>query len=76
LVRLVLKSGARVKVDLEAMAGGRGAYVHRDRRCLEQAMARGGLERAFRQRVQHQELAEMEGVFTQLLENQLEGKGS
>jgi predicted RNA-binding protein YlxR (DUF448 family) len=51
LVRLVLDRAAippRVVVDRRANLAGRGAYLHRDQRCVERAIRRGALARAFR----------------------------
>ena len=39
-----------VSVDEGGRAPGRGAYVHRDRACVEAALARGALWRALRTR--------------------------
>jgi hypothetical protein len=45
LLRLVLVDG-RIRPDVGAVAPGRGAYVHRERACVEAAIARGTLARA------------------------------
>jgi predicted RNA-binding protein YlxR (DUF448 family) len=37
--------------DRDRRLGGRGAYIHPDRECLERAVRRGGLSRAFKTRV-------------------------
>jgi uncharacterized protein len=47
LVRLVVTS-AGVVPDLEGHAPGRGAYVHRDPRCLDALMGKDALARALR----------------------------
>jgi predicted RNA-binding protein YlxR (DUF448 family) len=50
-LRLALADGGRAVFDRERRLGGRGAYVHPDRACLERAIRRGGLARAFKARV-------------------------
>jgi uncharacterized protein len=45
LLRLALVDG-RVRPDVKAVAPGRGAYVHRQRACVEAAIARGALAKA------------------------------
>ncbi len=47
LVRLRIE-GARVVVDRDRNGGGRGAWLHDARSCLEQAIKRRALSRAFR----------------------------
>ncbi len=47
LVRLV-RADDGVALDLTGRAPGRGAYLHRDRACIEAAMAKGALARALR----------------------------
>ncbi|MCF8540880.1 MAG: YlxR family protein [Aurantimicrobium sp.] len=47
LVRLVVVEG-RVVVDLSSSAHGRGAWLHADRQCLEQATVRRAFARALR----------------------------
>ena len=51
LVRLVRRMPAGAAVDLTGKAPGRGAYVCRDRVCIEQAQKRRVLERAFSDRI-------------------------
>jgi predicted RNA-binding protein YlxR (DUF448 family) len=46
-VRLRIE-GACVVIDRERSGGGRGAWLHDDRACLEQAVRRRALQRAFR----------------------------
>jgi predicted RNA-binding protein YlxR (DUF448 family) len=41
-------SPPRVVVDTRARLAGRGAWLHRDERCVSQAIRRGNLARAFR----------------------------
>ena len=48
LVRLVRLGSGTVVVDASARAGGRGAYVCPESACVEQALIRGRLARAFR----------------------------
>ncbi|GAB2538837.1 YlxR family protein [Brachybacterium huguangmaarense] len=53
LVRLVREGSPTggapvVRVDARASAPGRGAWLHPDARCLDLAIARGGLARSFR----------------------------
>lgn len=50
LLRLVLDGQGRVKVDKKRTAPGRGAYVHPDRRCVQNMVDEHGLGRSFRQR--------------------------
>jgi predicted RNA-binding protein YlxR (DUF448 family) len=47
LVRLVAADGS-IRVDLRQVAPGRGAYLHRDRDCWEQAYRRRTLSRVLR----------------------------
>ncbi len=47
LVRLRIE-GERVVIDLDRKGGGRGAWLHATRSCLEQAIRRRALARAFR----------------------------
>lgn len=47
LVRLV-RADDGVALDLTGRAPGRGAYVHRDRACVEAATGKGALARALR----------------------------
>jgi predicted RNA-binding protein YlxR (DUF448 family) len=48
LVRIVRSVNGTLRVDPSGSAPGRGAYVHRDPRCVEEAFARDGLRRALR----------------------------
>jgi uncharacterized protein len=65
LVRVVA-AGDGVRVDRTGSAPGRGAYVHRDRACVEAAIARGALSRALRAGLNEQGAAtlraDLEGV--------------
>ena len=47
LVRLRIE-GERVVIDRDRKGGGRGAWLHDTRSCLEQAIKRRALARAFR----------------------------
>ena len=47
LVRLRIE-GERVVIDRDRRGGGRGAWLHAERSCLEQAIRRRALQRAFR----------------------------
>ena len=47
LVRLRIE-GERVVIDRDRKGGGRGAWLHADRSCLERAIKRRALARAFR----------------------------
>jgi predicted RNA-binding protein YlxR (DUF448 family) len=48
LLRLVRRADGGVRPDAAARLPGRGAWVHPRAACLEQAVRRGGLQRAFR----------------------------
>ncbi len=48
LLRIARAPAGGVGVDVSGRAPGRGAYVHRDRACMEAALARGALWRALR----------------------------
>jgi predicted RNA-binding protein YlxR (DUF448 family) len=49
-----------VRADVQgAAAPGRGAYVHRDRDCVEAALRKGALARALRMGLDQQELARL-----------------
>jgi predicted RNA-binding protein YlxR (DUF448 family) len=48
LLRIARSPQGHVTVDERGSAPGRGAYVHRNRTCLEAALARGALWRALR----------------------------
>jgi uncharacterized protein len=52
LLRLVRGADGGVRPDPEAKRPGRGAWVHPRAACLELAVRRGGLQRAFRGAVQ------------------------
>lgn len=48
LLRLVLGSDGLVRVDPSGAAAGRGAYVHREAACWDEALRRGSISRALR----------------------------
>jgi uncharacterized protein len=50
LLRLAVDPDGTVTVDASGRHPGRGAYVHRDRSCMEAALAHGALVRALRAR--------------------------
>jgi predicted RNA-binding protein YlxR (DUF448 family) len=58
LVR-VARAPDGVRPDLEAVAPGRGAYVHRDAGCIDVALRRGALARALRTGLDQQELVRL-----------------
>lgn len=47
LVRVVVREN-RLAIDLDRSAPGRGAYVHRNRTCIEQAVTRKAVTRSLR----------------------------
>jgi predicted RNA-binding protein YlxR (DUF448 family) len=51
LLRLSLGSDAVVRVDRNGSGGGRGAYVHRERTCVDEAVRRGAVARALRMKL-------------------------
>jgi hypothetical protein len=51
LLRWVAEASGRIKIDEDRAQSGRGAYVHRSRKCVEAAV-RGGFSRSFRRRTQ------------------------
>ncbi len=50
-MRIVKSKDGRVALDLAQRGEGRGAYVHRDAACIEDAIRRGGLARTLRARI-------------------------
>jgi uncharacterized protein len=51
LIRLVRGLDGTVRPDPTGRAAGRGAYLHRDQACIEQARRRHALERALKAQV-------------------------
>ncbi|HLA91919.1 MAG TPA: YlxR family protein [Actinomycetota bacterium] len=51
LLRVYRSPDGSVVVDPGGYAAGRGAYVHRDRACVDEALRRGGVGRALRTRL-------------------------
>jgi predicted RNA-binding protein YlxR (DUF448 family) len=61
LLRLAVVDGA-IAPDASGSAPGRGAYVHRDAACVERALGRGTLVRAFRRAGVHVEVGRLRDV--------------
>lgn len=59
LLRLVRAPDGMVRVDAQGSAPGRGAYVHRERSCVQAALARGALGKALRTGLGPQEAARL-----------------
>ena len=59
LIRLVRGPDGVVRADRSGRAPGRGAYLHADRACVEQARRRRALERALRAPVPAEVWAEL-----------------
>jgi predicted RNA-binding protein YlxR (DUF448 family) len=59
LVRLVRAADGTVHLDPPGLASGRGAYLHLNERCIEQARRRKALERALKARVPESLWAEL-----------------
>ena len=51
LVRCVADAAGRLLPDVKGRLPGRGAWLHRDRGCAEQAIKRGAFARSFRRRL-------------------------
>ncbi len=45
LIRVVKDTEGQIHIDITGRANGRGAYICRDKKCLEQAIKRKGLDR-------------------------------
>lgn len=58
LVRIA-RTPEGVRADVAGAAPGRGAYVHRDRDCVEAALRKGALARALRTGLDQDELARL-----------------
>lgn len=75
LVRLARSEG-RVCVDSRRRLGGRGAWIHRDPKCMDRALARrGSLSRAFRRDVGSIEPEAMETLRGAILGSMAQPKG-
>lgn len=64
MIRIVLAPDHSPHVDYLGRLPGRGAYVCPNMRCMEQAVQRGGLQRAFRRPVQTQADALMQQAWS------------
>jgi hypothetical protein len=66
LLRLVRDPAGGVAVDPEGVAPGRGAYLHRELGCLDEALRRGGLARALRAGVSADEVGRLRELMTRM----------
>ena len=48
LIRVVRDTEGQIHLDVTGRANGRGAYICRDKKCLEQAIKRKGLDRTLK----------------------------
>jgi hypothetical protein len=64
----VVRSGEGVRVDPLGRAPGRGAYVHREPRCVDVAVSRGALARALRVGLAKEELARLRSDIEEALQ--------
>ncbi len=48
LIRVVRDTDGQIHIDTTGRANGRGAYICRDKKCLEQAIKRKGLDRTLK----------------------------
>ncbi len=48
LIRVVKDTEGQIHIDITGRANGRGAYICRDKKCLEQAIKRKGLDRTLK----------------------------
>ncbi|MBE5925221.1 MAG: YlxR family protein [Lachnospiraceae bacterium] len=48
MIRVVKTKDNIIKLDLSGKENGRGAYIHKDKLCLEKAVKSKGLERSFK----------------------------
>lgn len=55
----VARTPAGVRVDPPGHASGRGAYIHRDPRCVDAALRKGALSSALRTGLAQEELARL-----------------
>lgn len=51
LIRIVKNKDGDIFVDSTYKANGRGAYLHQDKECIEKLIKTGGLDRAFKTKV-------------------------
>lgn len=68
MLRLVKtnEEDTQILADPRQIMPGRGAYVHLRPACVQRAVRRGGLDRAFRTRVADAFRTELEGLVTQV----------
>lgn len=66
LVRIVCNKDGEVKVDTSGKAPGRGAYICRDKACLEKARKARTLERVFSCRIEHDVYENLASVIDRL----------
>jgi predicted RNA-binding protein YlxR (DUF448 family) len=59
LLRIVRTPQGEVRVDASGTAPGRGAYVHADRACVTEAIARGAVARSLRMGLRAEEAARL-----------------
>ncbi len=48
LIRVVRDTDGQIHIDTTGRANGRGAYICRDKKCLEQAIKKRGLDRTLK----------------------------
>lgn len=51
LIRVVRTPDGEFRIDATGKAAGRGAYICRNRECLDKAVKNHGLERSFKQKI-------------------------
>ncbi len=64
----VARSQDGIRVDPLGRAPGRGAYVHRDPRCIDLALGRGALASALRSGLTQEELARLRNDIEEALQ--------
>jgi predicted RNA-binding protein YlxR (DUF448 family) len=67
LLRIV-RADETIALDVKGSAAGRGAYVHRERSCVEEALRRGAVARALRTAAGHDELGRLRASIEKVLE--------
>ncbi len=67
LIRVVRDTDGQIHIDVTGRANGRGAYICRDKKCLEQAIKRKGLDRTLKVSVPAQAI---ENLKKELAENE------